>query len=299
VTRAFFVVNPAAGGGRGRRVWAHLERRLTALGIDSAFQKTTGRGDATAIAQRAAQAGWPLVVALGGDGTVNEVVNGLVDSSGRARAALGVIAAGRGRDVCRNFDLATDVDLAARRLVDGGDVAVDLGVVTWTTGRRRYFVNSAGVGFDAAVAERVQSRGGVGTIPYFLGILGTLRRFRASAVTIAVDGDRAVFDGPMMAAVVANGPYYGGGMKIVPAANPVDGWMDLVVIGDLGKIELLRWMPTVYRGAHLTHPKVTARRGRTITIGGSSRLPVHVDGESVEASPVTMTVCRSALRIRR
>jgi diacylglycerol kinase (ATP) len=299
VTRAFFVVNPAAGGGRGRRVWARLESRLTALGVHFAYEETTGRGDATAIAQRADHAGWPLVVALGGDGTVNEVVNGLVDPAGRARAALGVIAAGRGRDVCRNFDLASDVDLAARRLVEGRDAAVDLGLASWAGGRRRYFLNSAGVGFDAAVAERVQSSGGVGTIPYFLGILATLRRYRPYPVSIAVDGDRSVFEGPMMAAVVANGPYYGGGMKIAPGADPVDGWLDLVVVGDLGKLELLRWMPTVYRGTHLTNRKVTARRGRTITVGGPSRLPVHVDGESADASPVVMTVCRDALRIRR
>jgi YegS/Rv2252/BmrU family lipid kinase len=299
VTRAFFVVNPAAGGGRGRRVWARLETRLTGLGIHFAFEETTGRGAATAIAQRAAHAGWPLVVALGGDGTVNEVVNGLVDASGRAHATLGVIAAGRGRDVCRNFDLASDVDRAAQRLVEGRDVAVDLGLASWGSGRRRYFLNSAGVGFDAAVAERVQASRGAGTIPYLLGIIATLRRYRPGAATIAVEDDRSAFDGPMMVAVVANGPYYGGGMKIVPAADPVDGWLDLVVVGDLGKLELLRWLPSVYRGTHLSHRKVTTRRGRTISIGGPGRLLVHVDGESVEASPVVMTVCQGALRIRR
>jgi diacylglycerol kinase (ATP) len=299
VTSAFFVVNPAAGGGRGRRVWADLGGRLTSLGVNFAFEETTGRGAATAIAQRAARAGWPLVVALGGDGTVNEVVNGLVDASGRARATLGVVAAGRGRDVCRNFALASDVDLAARRLVEGRDVVVDVGLATWPSGRHRYFVNSAGVGFDAAVAERVQSSGGVGTIPYFLGILTTLRRYRPYSASITVDDGWPAFEGQIMAAVVANGPYYGGGMKIAPAADPLDGWLDLLVVGDLGKTELLRWMPSVYRGTHLTHRKVTSRRGRTITIGGASPMPVHVDGESVDASPVVMTVCRGALRIRR
>lgn len=299
MTRAFVVVNPAAGGGRGRRVWAHLERRLTSLGVHFAFEETTGRCVATAIAARAAHAGWPLVVALGGDGTVNEVVNGLVDPPGGARATLGVVAAGRGRDVCRNFALATDVDLAARRLVEGRDVVVDVGLATWPDGRHRYFVNSAGVGFDAAVAERVQSSRGAGTIPYVFGILRTLRGYRPYAASIAVDDDRPMFEGPMMAAVVANGPYYGGGMKIAPAADPADGWLDLIAVGDLGKVELLRWMPSVYRGMHLTHRKVTARRGRTITLGGADRMPVHVDGESVDASPVVMTVCRGALRIRR
>ncbi len=102
-----------------------------------------------------------------------------------------------------------------------------------------------------------------------------------------------------MSTVVANGSHYGGGMKIAPGADPTDGCLDLVVVGDLGRIELLRWLPTVYRGTHLANPKVTARRARTVDIATVEPLPVHLDGECIAASPVRFSVCPRALRLRR
>jgi YegS/Rv2252/BmrU family lipid kinase len=296
--RAFAVVNPAAGGGRARRLWPGVKDRLCRLGVELEFAETTGPGAGSKLARSAVDSGWPFVIAVGGDGTVNEVVNGITDAAAQPLATLGVIAAGRGRDVCRNFGVATNADAAADRLVDGEDVVADLGVAQWNEARRRYFVNSAGVGFDAAVAERTQSGRLTGTIPYVLGIVNILRTYRRCPTSIVLD-DHIVFDGPAMAAVVANGPHYGGGMKIAPAADPADGSLDLVVVGDLGGLELLRWLPTVYRGKHLGNPKITVGRGRIFRITAGAPLPVHLDGESVEVSPVQMKVCPRALRLRR
>lgn len=296
--RACIVVNPAAGGGRARRLWTNLKDRLARLGLDFEFAETTGPGSAVELTRSAVRAGHSFLVAVGGDGTVNEVVNGLMDDSGRALATLGVIAAGRGRDVCRNFGLARAPDVAARRLVEGDDVAVDLGVAQWGGARERYFINSAGVGFDGAVAERVQSGGASGTISYLFGIAAVLRTYRPSSASILID-DQARLSGRIMTAVVANGPHYGGGMKIAPGADPTDGCLDLVVVGDLGRFELLRWLPTVYRGKHLTNRKVTARPARTVAITAAEPLPVHLDGERTAASPVRFSICPRALRLRR
>ena len=105
--------------------------------------------------------------------------------------------------------------------------------------------------------------------------------------------------GGLSSAVVANGAYYGGGMKIAPGADPADGHLDLVVLGDLGRLELLWWLPTVYRGAHLACPKVTTRRARRLTIRASSPLPVHMDGEAAGDTPVTFEVRPGALRLLR
>jgi diacylglycerol kinase (ATP) len=296
--RAFVVVNPAAGGGRGRRLWTSLKERLARAGLDFEFAETTGRGSAIELTQSAVRAGGSFVVAVGGDGTVNEVVNGLIDDSGHPLATLGVIAAGRGRDVCRNFGLATQTDVAVGRLVEGADIVVDVGRAQWTGARPRYFVNSAGVGFDGAVAERVQSGRVSGTVPYLLGIAAVLRTYRPSSASILVDG-QAAFTGRIMSTVVANGSHYGGGMKIAPSADPTDGCLDVVVVGDLGRIELLRWLPAVYRGTHLANPKVTVRPARTVAIATAESLPVHLDGECVAASPVRFDVCPRALRLRR
>src|SRR5205085_11318444 len=122
--RAFAVVNPAAGGGRTGRLWPGLKDRLRRLGVDFEFAETTGPGTGSQLAHSAVQSGSPFVIAVGGDGTVNEVVNGITDAAAQPLATLGVIAAGRGRDVCRNLGLATDADVAANRLVDGRHVGV-------------------------------------------------------------------------------------------------------------------------------------------------------------------------------
>jgi diacylglycerol kinase (ATP) len=296
---ALIVVNPAAGGGRTGRAWQRLEGPLRASGLDFTVRATTGPGSATTLARTAADEGWPLVVAVGGDGTLNEVVNGLVDGDGRARAGLGAILTGRGRDAGRNLGLAANPATAARRLLDGEDVSIDLGRVSWPdTGAVRWFVNSAGVGFDAEVARRAAAGGGSGTLPYLTSILGALRHYRPVDGVIR-DADGQTWAGALTMAVVANGPYYGGGMRIAPAADPLDGALDLVTLGAVGRLELLRWLPRVYRGTHVANPKVSVRRVTEVRIATTPPAPVQVDGEVAGTTPVDVTIRPKALRLRR
>ncbi|PYM90252.1 MAG: hypothetical protein DME04_23585 [Candidatus Rokuibacteriota bacterium] len=295
MTRAFVVVNPAAGGGRTGRMWRRLRDELARLGLSFETGETTSRGHATELARRAAAAGWPLVVAVGGDGTLNEVINGVTDARGASLATTGAILTGRGRDACRNFGLASDPHVAASRLVAGTDTRFDLGVAEWPDGTRRYFVSIAGAGFDAVVARRAASRGGRGTLPYLRAVVESLWSHRATAAALEVDGAPA--PGLLTAAMVANGAYCGGGMRIAPAADPTDGALDLVSVGDLGRGQLLRWLPSVYRGSHLANPRVTARRARRVTIG--ARLATHLDGEPAAEGPVAFSVCPGALLLRR
>jgi YegS/Rv2252/BmrU family lipid kinase len=298
-TRAFVVINPAAGGGRSARLWRRLQDPLRAAGLEFEVGETQARGGATMLARRAAREGWPMVVAVGGDGTLNEVVNGLLDDDGRARAALGAILTGRGRDAGRNLGLAADPETAARRLLHGDDVVVDVGRAWWpASGTGRWFLNSASVGFDAEVARRAAQGGGSGTLPYLVAILGALRHYRPVEGIIR-QRDGQTWAGPLTMAVVANGPYYGGGMKIAPAADPLDGALDLVALGAVGRLELLRWLPSVYRGTHVTNAKVTTRRLREVRIDATPPAPVQVDGEAGPSTPVEVTIHPRALRLRR
>ena len=292
---ALLIVNPAAGGGRTERLWPGLRDELYRLGFAFEWTATGGPGRLTDLARDAAEAGIGLVVAVGGDGTLNEVVNGAVGDE-RPRPVVGAILTGRGRDAARNFGLAADPRRAARRLVEGREVAVDLVRAEWPGGAQRWVVGAAGAGFDAEVAARAAARGGRGTLPYLLAIVGTLSAHATVATEIEADGER-VWTGPLSSAVVANGAHYGGGMKIAPAAQPTDGRLDLVVLGDLGRLELLRWLPTVYRGGHLANPKVRARTARRVSIRPVTPLPMHVDGEPVQPTPVTLTIRPGALRL--
>ena len=297
MTRAVVVVNPAAGGGRTERLWPDLRDDLQRLGLVFDWVATTGRLNAIDLARAAADAGAPLVVAVGGDGTLNEVVNGVTRETGTV-PVVGAVLTGRGRDASRNFGLSLDVRTAARALVSGVEARVDLIRGEWPDGTRRYAVTAAGAGFDAAVARRAVIGGRRGTLPYVSAIFKTLASHVTVPTDIEIDGAVA-WTGRLSTAVVANGAYYGGGMKIAPAADPADGQLDLVVLGDLGRLELVRWLPTVYRGGHLANAKIVTHRARRLTIRSASPLPVHADGEPAGETPVTFEVRPGALRLRR
>jgi diacylglycerol kinase (ATP) len=298
VRRAFVVVNPAAGGWRTRRIWPELRAHLGQLGVQLDAAETTRVGAGAELAARAVRDGWPLVVAVGGDGTANEVVNGVMAASETAQAMVGFIPTGRGRDVCRNLGIARDPHVATRRVLAGEATSVDVGAVEFRDGRRRYFINAAGVGFDAAVAARARTGRAPGTLGYLLAVLTSLGSYQPYPLMVARDGEPPSPQ-RVAAIVVANGAYYGGGMKIAPAADPTDGRLDVVTLGDFGRLELLRWLPTVYTGRHLRSSKVTARSGRNITLGSIADLPAHVDGEPLPEAPVRISVHPRGLRVIR
>jgi YegS/Rv2252/BmrU family lipid kinase len=292
--RAFAVVNPAAGGGRSGRAWPALHDQLVRDGVVLEWAETSSGHHARGLARQAARAGWPIVVAVGGDGTVNEVLNGLLESGGAA--ALGAVLTGRGRDTARNFGLPRDPAAAARRLVEGRDRRVDVVALEWPDGARRFALGVAGAGFDAEVARRTAGRGGAGGIAYFAAVITSLGAHRPLPVRVSADG--TVWEGRATAVVVANGRYFGGGMRIAPDADPADGVLDLVVLGDLGRAELLCWLPSVYRGGHVRHPRVSIRRVRTVTIEAPTAMPVHVDGEAAGVTPLRLGVRPGAIALR-
>jgi YegS/Rv2252/BmrU family lipid kinase len=293
--RAFVVVNPVAGGGRTRRLWPAVRDGLARAGLDFDFAETRKPGEALLLARHAA-ADWPVVVAVGGDGTVNEVANGLVPVDGEARACLGVIPTGRACDTCRVLGVPHDHRAAIARLVAGTEARRDLGVIRPDVGLGGIFVGVAGAGFDAIIAARTARSGG-GRWSYLGAALGALREHRPAELGVVVDG-RRVWSGRATTVVAANGPCFGGGMKIAPRADGADGVLDVVIVGDLGRAELVAWLPTIYAGWHVRNRHVTIRRETSIRVQADA-LPVHVDGEPAGLTPVTMAVRPGALRVMR
>lgn len=238
----------------------------------------------------------PLVVAVGGDGTFNEVVNGVTGEDGRPRATVGAVMTGRGRDACRNLGLLRDPRDAARRLAEGREARRDLGLARWPAGSR-YFVNAAGAGFDATVAARAARFGGGGTLPYLRAVLETLRAYRPVEIAVEMEG-AGEWRGPAAGIVAGNGACFGGGMRIAPGADPADGALDLVRLGPFGRAELLAWLPTIYWGGHLRSAKVALARVTRARISAPIPLPVQLDGEVCGATPLEVSVCAGALRLR-
>jgi YegS/Rv2252/BmrU family lipid kinase len=297
VSRALVVVNPTAGGGRTGRVWPRVRDAMTRAGFAFDWAATRASGEAVMLAHEGVRSGYTFVVAVGGDGTVNEVVNGVTSVDGTPLATVGAVLTGRGRDAWRNFGVPRRMSDAVAALAAGIDARFDLGLATWPDGRRRYFLGAAGAGFDAAVAARAADVGARGTIPYLFAVLATVRASHPTPLTLTLDG-RAVWQTPLLTAVVANARHFGGGMRIAPAADPGDGRLDLVVLGALGRLEILRWLPTIYWGGHLANPKVATHRGAVIYMEGPESLPMQLDGEVDGGTPVTLTVAPRALRLR-
>ena len=256
-------------------------------------------GHLTDLAREAAEGGAKLLVAVGGDGTVNEVVNGM---AGSHDVELAIVHRGTGGDFVRTFGIPHNIEDALTIAHDGGTREIDLGRATLRTWAGRegstWFANIGSAGMSGAVAKRVNETGKAlgGTIAYAWSTLAVFARWRNAQVTVAVDGEGR--SGPMYDVIVANGRYLAGGMKICPEAEPDDGLFDVLTIGDLTKRDLLVTLPKTYRGRHLPHPKAELLRGAVVTVDADAPLPVELDGEQPGTTPARFEVARRALRVR-
>jgi len=300
VLPAKVIVNPAAGAFSTRRKWPIISKLLERIGLPFDFTYTEGVGHAIELARLAASDGYRYLVAVGGDGTVNEVANGILHSTNAATTALGIVSTGTGSDFVRSVGISRDYTAACSTLTSHQRRSIDVGVVEYQhNGQtfKRFFVNAAGVGFDAAVVketERLPKFFG-GTAPYVGGMLRTLFSYRNKPVVVRV-GDE-VEEYRVLNVAVANGGYMGGGMHIAPQAELGDSLLDVVIIGDMGKLELLKEFPKVYKGTHVSLPKVRMKKGSQVAIESSEAVLVYADGELLGECPASFRVVPGALSI--
>lgn len=298
--RAKVIVNPVAGANATGRKWPRISRLLRHVGLSFDYQYTEGVGHAIELARAAASDGYRFLVAVGGDGTVNEVANGILSSTSSDVTTIGVVSTGTGGDFIRSVGIPRDYVTACSCLTTAGRLLIDVGVVQYQRGGKtfeRFFVNSAGVGFDAAVAEisnRLPKYLG-GTLPYLFSLLRSLAGYKNKSVVLKV-GSR-VEAKRVLSVVVANGRYFGGGMCVAPQAETDDGLLDVVTVGDMGKFELLRALPTIYKGTHIAHPKVSMERATKVTIESPDKFLVHTDGEFLGEGPASFWLMPSALSV--
>jgi diacylglycerol kinase (ATP) len=236
---------------------------------------------------------------VGGDGSVNEVVNGI---AGAKDVELAVIARGTGWDFVRTYGIPRKIEDAVRIALAGESRTIDLGRVTyraWAGAEAEsYFANIASAGMSGAIAKRANetTKALGGKASYLWATLAVFAGWRNNEVRVSVDDE--IRGGRMHDVVVANGRYFGGGMMMCPEARPDDGLFDVLMIGDLTKRDLLLTLPKTYRGKHLPHPKAELLRGRTVTVDAESRLPIQLDGEQPGTTPVRFEVVPAALRLR-
>ena len=288
------IVNPAAGNGRAARALPWLRERLEARN-DARIEVTRGPRHAERLAADAEAAGHDRVIAVGGDGTVQEVVNGLLD--GRSSATLGVVPLGRGNDFGRSLGLPGELGAAWRVAIGRGTRRIDAARATNGAGDSRWFASAGGIGFDAQVAAAMVRRRGwqAGRAGYLLTALDELRRFGNRRVQLALDGVGQESD--VLLVAMANGPYYGGGMRIAPDARPDDGVLDVCVVGDISRLTALAELPNLYRGTHVRHPQVRMATAARIRAEGDGAALVHLDGEPFGALPLDVELVPGRLSV--
>jgi YegS/Rv2252/BmrU family lipid kinase len=302
--KVVFLVNPAADNGKTGRVWPEIAHRAGEAGLVGETFRSSGPGELGELAVRAAREGAGLVVAVGGDGTVNEVANGLVrlHRAGEATPELAVLPRGTGTDFVRTFRIPTELDRAISVARDGAAHEIDAGLVLYRawdgSEQEAFFANVASAGMSGAVAQRANasSKALGGRTSFLAATLAVFARWKPSEMQVSVDGERR--SGLMYDVLVANCRYLAGGMKLTPQALPDDGLFDVLLIGNITRTDLALTLPKVYRGTHLPHPKAELLRGATVTVDATAPVPVELDGEQPGTTPARFEVVPRALRLR-
>jgi YegS/Rv2252/BmrU family lipid kinase len=302
VSDVLFIINPMSGAGRGRHEWAATEKWLPSTGLKFETVMTNGPMEAAEIAERAVRQSRPVVVAVGGDGTLNEVVNGFFHNGAPipTTTKLAMVPVGTGGDFRRTLKIPLDHRAAVQVIQTGFSRRLDAGCVTYRaydgSTAVRHFINIADAGFGGDVVHRVNSgRKMLGSATFTVASLRTLLTWKNKPMTVTIDGVSHEVVASMIA--IANCQYFGGGMRMAPTASPTDGVFDVIVVGNAGKIEFLRGLSTIRNGTHLDehNPKIQIQYGKRIGIASSKPVRIDLDGEQPGTLPALFEIQPSAI----
>ncbi len=303
---AAVIVNPHSANQTTRKVWPALCRRLAEAGFDFRWEYTAGPMAAVSLTRQALREGYETIVSVGGDGTLNEVVNGFFDENGRPmnpNASLGVISRGTGCDFVRAAGIPKNELAAIEKLLASEPRPIDAGLVRFRghDGRetRRFFANIADVGLGGETVNRVNhtTKAFGGFASFLIGTIVSLALYVNKDVEIVTDGGEPL-KARVNTVVVANGQFFGGGMHIAPRARLDSGHFDVAILGNLGRLELLANLPRVYKGTHLTHPKVSYFTGRHVVLRSPDKVFLDTDGEHPGFLDAEFSILPQALKLR-
>lgn len=295
------IFNPAARGGRSKEYMSEVRSQLEQRGLAYDLQPTERPGHATEIARGSLEAGARLIVAVGGDGTVNEVVNGMVhdDEPVVPGATLGVVPAGTACDFVKTFGIPTMPAHAVAHIDGPESFPIDLGKLRYEQDGRsltRYFANVAEVGLGAEVVRRaIRIPRAFHPLNYFFAFWWSVARHTPAEVEVDL-ADRK-YRGPMSNLVAANCQFFAGGMKIAPKAAPTDGLLDFQIQFP-SKREAIALLPKTYKGAHVPHPHIKEAKRVRVSIISERPLPIEADGQLLGHTPAVFEVVRNVISLK-
>lgn len=276
--RMKLIFNAHADRGHAWEVARSLETGLELRG-ETSWAATEYPGHATELAAQAAESGYDVIVAIGGDGTVHEVVNGLMRTPSDRRPILGVIPVGSGNDFSANLGLPPDPELSVLRLFEGQTSKVDVALIQDNNGRQEYWNNTVSIGFGAAVAiHSYQIRRLRGFPMYLWAVIKTII-LNHDAPRMVIETDQSVIEDDILLISLNNGPREGGGFLTSPAAQIDDGTLNFAIIRDVSRLMMFRLIPEVMRGTHGRFQPVRLGEFRKFRLRSQAPLPVHTDGE--------------------
>jgi YegS/Rv2252/BmrU family lipid kinase len=301
---AHAIVNPASGNGRTRREWPRLLELLQARLGPVSWEWTEGPGHATRLALQALLKGCDRIWSVGGDGTHHEVANAFVGPNGPLfpHAVLAPLSRGTGSDLAKSLCIPKEPEAALDALARGLVASLDVGWIRYQDPKGEEhgeaFLNITSMGIGGEVDIRVNRSSKVlgGFISFLWATLATLLTYQAKTVRFSVDGG-AWREEKIMIVAVANGQYFGGGMWIAPPARPDDGAFEVVLVREMGRLALVGQLGRLYKGTHLSHPKVEAFQARGLMADSRDLVWLDVDGEPLGSLPVEFRILPGALRV--
>jgi YegS/Rv2252/BmrU family lipid kinase len=297
------IINPNAGRGKGKKDSSRIQSLLTKAGLDFSVRFTEHKGHAIVHSLSGIAEGFRKIIVVGGDGTLNEVVNGalLNKTCPPNDITIGLIPVGTGNDWGRMFGISLNYGRAIADIAENKSMRHDIGYVKYFEGeeqKERYFINIAGLGFQSVVVKRSnhqKDKGRGGKMIYFYSLLRTLFTYRNARVEISIDDEKITSD--IFSINLGNGRYSGGGMSQTPDALPDDGLLDVTIINDIGKIEIIRNLKLLYDGTILSHPKIDGYRCRHLSVRSDSVIYADADGETLGHTPLEFSIIPSCINI--
>lgn len=297
------IVNPNAGKRKGHKDWHIISDLLTRYGISFNHFFTEAKNHAIELAFNIFNTGHSKILVVGGDGTMNEVVNGafMQKKIPTTDVTLGMITVGTGNDWGRMFNIPVDYESAIKVIKNEDTFLQDTGVIKFYSGtdvKKRYFINIAGLGFDALVVQRSnrqKEKGRSSKTLYFLTLLRSLLSYKHTSTSIEIDGEKIKND--TFTISLGIGKYSGGGMMQTPSAIADDGLFELTLVKKMRKGEIIRSLKRLYNGTILDHPKVEGYTGKKIKIDSDPLIHVEVDGESLGHSPIEFDILPRSINI--
>ncbi len=297
------VVNPNAGRRKGKRDWKEISGLLESHSFNYTHVFTEGKYHAIEIAINAIENGYRRFIVVGGDGTMNEVVNGVFtqNNCSTSEIVIGMLTVGTGNDWGRMFNIPLDYNKALLTIKEGKEILQDAGVVHYNTDegkKNRYFINIAGLGFDATVVKRTNNqkeKGRSSKTSYYWNLLMSLFTYKSTHTKVRVDGTEVKND--TFSISLGIGKYSGGGMMQTPDAMVDDGLFDITIIKRMRKGEIIRSLKKLYDGTILEHPKIDFYTGKSIEIISEPLIHVEADGESLGYSPIEFEIIPQSIKV--